>query len=155
MKMIKELSILCGIEACAIISDENHHEAEVWPSPTEVVNVLSRFKNLSEHEQGKRMLDLESYLKQRIEKTQDQYHKLKMENKKKEMAGYIEKYMCTKEFNFGDAHLTNPNDFTDFINEQLKEVKQKLDSMDFQAQEDSIDFDDIDFDPNEFYLATP
>jgi len=153
--MINELSILCGINACAIIFDEKSQEAEVWPSPTGVVSVLSRFWNLPEHAQRKRMLDLESYLKQRIEKAEDQYNKLKVENKKKEMAEYIDKYMCATEFNFDDAHLTNPNDLTDFINKQLKEVYQKLDLMDFQAQEDSIDFDDIDFDPNEFYLSTP
>lgn len=150
--MIMELSILCGMNACAIIFDEKSHEAEVWPSPTGVVSVLSRFSNLSKHAKRKRMLDLESFLKQQIKKAQDQYNKLKVENKKKEMAEYINKYMCATEFNFDDAHLTNPIDLTDFINNQLKEIKQRLDSMDFQAPEDSMDFDDIDFDPNEFLL---
>ncbi|KAK7401129.1 hypothetical protein VNO78_12445 [Psophocarpus tetragonolobus] len=52
IKKIDEISILCGIETCAIIYTPNNPWPEVWPSDWGVQSVLSRFRTVSELEQG-------------------------------------------------------------------------------------------------------
>jgi hypothetical protein len=54
MKKVNEISILCGIEACAIIYDQNNPQAEVWPSDAGVKGVLARFRSLPEFERSKK-----------------------------------------------------------------------------------------------------
>ncbi|CAJ2670611.1 unnamed protein product [Trifolium pratense] len=85
IKKFDEISTLCGIEACAIIFSQNDPLPEVWPSPLGVQEVLSRFRSLSKMEQSKMMLNQESFLKQKIQKGQEQLKKQRNENKRNEM----------------------------------------------------------------------
>ncbi|PNX96809.1 agamous-like mads-box protein agl80-like [Trifolium pratense] len=85
IKKFDEISTLCGIEACAIIFSQNDPLPEVWPSPLGVQEVLSRFRSLSKMEQSKKMLNQESFLKQKIQKGQEQLKKQRNENKRNEM----------------------------------------------------------------------
>ncbi|KAJ4823856.1 Agamous-like MADS-box protein agl80, partial [Turnera subulata] len=72
IKKVSELSTLCGIEACAIIYSPYETQPEVWPSPVGVQRVLSQFRQMPEMEQSKKMVNQESFLRQRIAKAGEQ-----------------------------------------------------------------------------------
>ncbi|RVW55975.1 Agamous-like MADS-box protein AGL80 [Vitis vinifera] len=72
MKKAKELSILCGVEACAIVYSPYDPQPEVWPSPMEVVRVIGEFECRPENDQTKKRLNQENYIRQRVAKAKEQ-----------------------------------------------------------------------------------
>ncbi|XVE69369.1 hypothetical protein DITRI_Ditri09bG0146700 [Diplodiscus trichospermus] len=86
MKMASELSTLCGVEACTVIYSPYESQPAVWPSPEAAQQVLSKFKDLSDKDDSKtKMLDQESYLKERILKAHIQLTKQCIENREAEL----------------------------------------------------------------------
>ncbi|XP_013619870.1 PREDICTED: agamous-like MADS-box protein AGL80 [Brassica oleracea var. oleracea] len=75
MKKLNELSTLCGINACAIIYSPYDSNPEVWPSNSGVQRIISEFRTLPEMDQNKKMVDQETFLKQRIAKASDNLKK--------------------------------------------------------------------------------
>ncbi|KAF5203700.1 Agamous-like mads-box protein agl80 [Thalictrum thalictroides] len=86
LKKVRELSILCGVEACAIIMNgPNDPNPAIWPSPQEAQGVINRFKSMPSMEKSKRMIIQEDYLKQRIKKMEELVKEQQFENRKLEM----------------------------------------------------------------------
>ncbi|XP_004500457.1 agamous-like MADS-box protein AGL80 [Cicer arietinum] len=138
LKKIGELCVLCGIEACTIIYGENEQEAEVWPSTPGTRRVLARFMSLPELERRKNMLDLEGFLTKSIAKTQEACRKQMEENKKKEMSILISQFIHTGEYNLGaNANLKDLNDLTELIDNNLKDVEQRIASMDLEVEQET------------------
>ncbi|GAU12589.1 hypothetical protein TSUD_131990 [Trifolium subterraneum] len=132
MKKVDEISTLCGIEACVIIFSQNDHQPEVWPSPWGVQKVLSRFRGLSEMEQNKKMLNQESFLKQRIQKAQEQLKKQMNENRKKEMTYLM--FQCLNAAQIIDnVGMNDLKDLSWMIDQNLKQIERRIDET--QAEE--------------------
>ncbi|XP_030511640.2 agamous-like MADS-box protein AGL80 [Rhodamnia argentea] len=85
MKKVSELSTLCGIEACAIIYSRYQAEPEVWPSTLGTRRAIARFKNMSEMDQAKRMVNQQGFIRQRIVKAEEQLKKQLRENREMEI----------------------------------------------------------------------
>ncbi|KAK4492921.1 hypothetical protein RD792_000248 [Penstemon davidsonii] len=111
IKKVTELSILCNVDACAIIYSPFESQPEVWPSPEGTTAMLSRFMSLPEMEQTRKMANQESFTLQRIEKVKDQLRRLQNENKRKEVENFM--YKCiggmkkVEEFDISDAVIMN------------------------------------------------
>jgi len=129
MKKIHEISTLCGIEAGAIIYEQNNPQVHVWPSDSGFRSVLSRFKSLPGLEQSKKMVDQEVFLRQSIGKVNEQLKKQRQETRKKEMTNIIHHFIHTTEFNGHVMSKDDLNDFSSFIDENLREVDQKMKEM--------------------------
>ncbi|PQM37957.1 agamous-like MADS-box protein AGL80 isoform X1 [Prunus yedoensis var. nudiflora] len=86
MKKANELSTLCDIQACVIIYSQYESHPEVWPSPLGVQHIVSQFRSLPEMDQSKKMVNQETFLRQRIVKAKEQLKKLRKENREKEMS---------------------------------------------------------------------
>ncbi|XVE63181.1 hypothetical protein DITRI_Ditri06bG0179600 [Diplodiscus trichospermus] len=127
MKKVSELSTLCGIEACAIIDSPYESQPEVWPSPAGVQRVLSKFKNLSEMEQSKKMVNQESFLRQRISKAYEQLKKQCRENREKELTQAMFQYLTGKGLN--NLNMMDLNDLSWFIEKNLKDIIQRVDTL--------------------------
>ncbi|KAK7305526.1 hypothetical protein VNO77_43432 [Canavalia gladiata] len=125
IKKITEISTLCGIEACAIIYSPNDPQPEVWPNEWGVHNVLSKFKRVPELEQSKKMLNQESFLRQRIIKCQEQLKKQMNENRKKEMTHLMLQYLTVGKI-FNNPSLIDLNDLSCLIDQNLKEIERKM-----------------------------
>ncbi|CAL5202660.1 unnamed protein product [Lathyrus oleraceus] len=126
IKKIDEISTLCGIEACAIIFGESEPQPEVWPSPMGVQKVLSRFKRLPEMEQSKKMLNQESFMKQRIQKAQEHLNKQKIDNKRKEMTHLMFQCLNAGQI-FESVNMSDLNDLSWLIDLNLKQIERKID----------------------------
>lgn len=84
MKKASELATLCDVDACVVAYGEGESQPEVWPSVAEAARVLARFKAMPELDQCKKMMDMEGFLKQRIDKLREQLHKAQRENRERE-----------------------------------------------------------------------
>ncbi|KAI3444877.1 hypothetical protein Pfo_001542 [Paulownia fortunei] len=89
IKKVSELSTLCGVEACAIIYSQYDPEPEVWPSRLGAQAVLARFRKMSEMDQTRKMVNQESFTRQRIKKAEDQLRRAQKENKRREMENFM------------------------------------------------------------------
>ncbi|XP_038891311.1 agamous-like MADS-box protein AGL80 [Benincasa hispida] len=128
MKKISELSILCGIEACAIIFSPYDSQPELWPSPIGVQRVLSQFKRMPEMEQSKKMVNQETFLRQRIAKANEQLKKLRKDNREKEITRLM--FQCltaTKELHGINMH--DLNDLGWLVDQNLKEIATRIESL--------------------------
>ncbi|CAL9219772.1 unnamed protein product [Arabidopsis halleri] len=121
VKKIHELSVLCGIEACAVIYSPFNSNPEVWPSNPEVKNVVAKFEMLTKLEQEKKMVSHESFIRQNISKT--------IENNKKKMKDNAERTMKEAMFQLLSGKgeklkLTDINreDLCKYIDQYLKEL---------------------------------
>ncbi|XP_004500453.1 agamous-like MADS-box protein AGL80 [Cicer arietinum] len=132
MKKIKELTTLCGIDACAIVYSDFNSQPEVWPSPWEIERIITKFKAYSEYEQGKKMLDQESFLMQRIVKSKEQLTKVEKNNSEMEQSLIL--FQCLIRENF--IYTLNTvvlNDLACVINEKLKGISLREDELDKNA----------------------
>ncbi|RYR79452.1 hypothetical protein Ahy_A01g004267 [Arachis hypogaea] len=132
IKKVDEISTLCGVDACAIIYTSDDPRPEVWPSPSEVNRVISRFKEMPELEQSKKMMSQESFLRQRIQKGQDQLKKLKNENRKKEMNNLMFQSLAGYQ-SLDNATMIDLNDLAWIIDQNIKEVDKQISKL--QGQE--------------------
>ncbi|GAU18649.1 hypothetical protein TSUD_124820 [Trifolium subterraneum] len=135
MKKLKEICTLCGIEGCAIIYDNNNPEAVVWPSDLGVRSVLSRFGNYPVLERSRHVMDQSDFLRESIRKAYEKLKKQKEENRKKEMTNIMYYYIQTNEFNGSVLTKYDLDDFSSFVNENLKEIDRKMKGMQIEAQE--------------------
>ncbi|KAF5469888.1 hypothetical protein F2P56_010447 [Juglans regia] len=85
LKKMSELSTLCAVQTCAIIYSPYDPEPEVWPSPLGAQSVIARFKSMSKAEQSRKMVNQESFLGQRITKSEELLMKQHIENRESEM----------------------------------------------------------------------
>ena len=84
MKKASELATLCDVEACVVVYGEGEPQPEVWPDVPKAAQVLARFKAMPELDQCKKMMDMEGFLNQRIDKLKEQLHKARRENRERE-----------------------------------------------------------------------
>ncbi|CAA2957275.1 agamous-like MADS-box AGL80 [Olea europaea subsp. europaea] len=84
LKKVQELSILCGVDACAMIYSPYEAEPFVWPSPLETQQIISRFQALPEAEKTRKMFDQVSSIDQRIRKSRVRIQKLQRDNRIKD-----------------------------------------------------------------------
>ncbi|TXG48943.1 hypothetical protein EZV62_024818 [Acer yangbiense] len=64
-------------------------QPDVWPSHHRVQRIMSQFKRMPEMEQSKRMVDQDSFLRQRITKSNDQLIKQMKDNREQEMTALM------------------------------------------------------------------
>ncbi|KAK1571650.1 hypothetical protein Q3G72_020733 [Acer saccharum] len=89
LKKVSELNTLCGIDACAIVYSPYENQPDVWPSHHGVQRIVSQLKRMPEMEQSKRMVDQDSFLRQRITKSNDQLIKQMKDNREQEMTALM------------------------------------------------------------------
>lgn len=80
-KKAMELSTLCQVDVCAVVSEAPHdRNPDMWPPREEAMQILSRFGGMSEADKSKKMVDRFGYLSQQMEKLQLQLRKVQSEN---------------------------------------------------------------------------
>jgi len=84
MKKASELATLCDVDACVVVYGEGEAQPEVWPDVARAARVLARFRAMPELDQCKKMMDMEGFLGQLIDKHREQLHKARRENRERE-----------------------------------------------------------------------
>ncbi|GAV63873.1 SRF-TF domain-containing protein [Cephalotus follicularis] len=132
LKKVSELTILCGIHAFVMVYSPDDNEPAVWPSPPEVQQLLARYQSMPEIERSKKMVNQESYLKERIGKEHEQLKKLHRKNKEVEMLHLM------RQINQGKAldefHISELQGLLWLVEEKRKEIRKRIDYF----QQDSL-----------------
>ncbi len=132
LKKVSELTTLCDIEACAIIYSPYDAQPEVWASPHGVQHALARFKNMPEMEQSKKMMNQESFLRQRITKSNEQLKKQRKDNREKEMTEVMFQSLTGK--GLQNFNMMDLNDLGWVIDQNLKDIYMKIDQLNQEAK---------------------
>ncbi|KAK7301473.1 hypothetical protein RJT34_12338 [Clitoria ternatea] len=125
MKKVQEISILCGIDACAIIYGPNDLEPNIWPSVEGVQEVLIKFMEHPESEKWKNMHNQETFLREKIVKTQKHLKKLKKENNIKEMALHMFQ-CCNTGKVFDNVTIVDTKDLLCLIDQYMKDIERNI-----------------------------
>ncbi|XP_058782072.1 agamous-like MADS-box protein AGL80 [Vicia villosa] len=130
LKKVDEISTLCGIEACAIIYGPYDPQPEIWPSPSGVEKVLSKFKTAPEFDQSRRMVDQDSFLKQRISKAEKQLKRQWADNKEIETTMLM--FQCLNAGNVVQNNMSmgDLNELSHMINHNLRKIGRRIESVD-------------------------
>ncbi|KAK4476770.1 hypothetical protein RD792_015930 [Penstemon davidsonii] len=127
MKKITELSTLCGVDACAVVYSPYQPHPDVWPpDPRAAQHVVTQFKRMPEMEQSKKMMNQESFIRQRITKAAEQLKKVQRENREKEMTELMYKCLMGRGGVQG-LGVGELNDMGWLIDERLKEISKRID----------------------------
>ncbi|XP_004308515.1 PREDICTED: agamous-like MADS-box protein AGL80 [Fragaria vesca subsp. vesca] len=129
MKKLRELTTLCGIDACAVIYSPFDSQPEVWPSPFGVKHVLEKFKNMSLIEKSQKMLNQESFLRELISKKQIQLKKLRKENKEKQMRRVMFESLTLGVPQFQHLNLMDMGVLQQLIYQKLDEIDGKTKNL--------------------------
>ncbi|PQQ07747.1 hypothetical protein Pyn_30580 [Prunus yedoensis var. nudiflora] len=124
MKKVSELNNLCDVPACAIIYSLYDTQHEIWPSFLQVQRVLKKFKTMPEMEQSRKMVNQENFLRQRIEKANEQPKKQRKENREKEMTRVLFQSLTGKSLH--SLNMVSLNDLGWLIDQSLKEIQFKI-----------------------------
>ncbi|KAL0425492.1 UNVERIFIED_CONTAM: Agamous-like MADS-box protein [Sesamum radiatum] len=128
IKKVSELSTLCGVDACAIIYSQYDQEPEVWPSPLGAQAVLARFRKLSEMDQTRKMVNQESFTRQRIKKAEDQLRRVQKENKRKELENFM--FQCLAGMaTLEDFNLRDAAEMGWVVNQTLREINSRMETL--------------------------
>ncbi|GAU21574.1 hypothetical protein TSUD_35370 [Trifolium subterraneum] len=124
IKKVSELTILCGIPACAIISNPFDSKTEVWPDLAGAKQIIERYQNSSVID-GAKNVNQESFLLQRITKAREHLKKQKQDNREKEMTIRMIEYMKNKQLP-DDLSVPDLKEFDKLIEKNLKEIENKI-----------------------------
>ncbi|KAA8520361.1 hypothetical protein F0562_014617 [Nyssa sinensis] len=127
MKKVNELTTLCGVDACAIVFSPFDPEPDVWPSPLGVQRVLARFRKMPEVEQSRKMVNQESYIKQRIMKAEEQLRRQQKDNRIKEMTQVM--YQCLNGEGPQNLNLVDLNHLGWLINQNINEMGRRMEAL--------------------------
>ncbi|KAG6531813.1 agamous-like MADS-box protein AGL80 [Zingiber officinale] len=124
MKKVRELSILCGVEACMVVYDpqEPHHPA-AWPSNGEAMRMLTRFKSLSDIERSRKMTNQETYLKSRVNKLAEQFRRLQRQNRETQMTALLFEGLRGRPLY--DLSIEDASALALMVDNKLQEVREK------------------------------
>ena len=127
IKKVSELTILCGIPACAIISSPFDSKAEVWPDLEEAKQVIERYQNSSVKDETKNV-NQESFLLQRITKAREHLQKQRHDNREKELNVLMIGYMKNKKLP-DSLSVSDLKEFDKLIEKNMKEIDNKIDAL--------------------------
>ncbi|XP_058762979.1 agamous-like MADS-box protein AGL80 [Vicia villosa] len=130
VKKVDEISTLCGIDACSIIYGPYDPQPEIWPSPSGVEKVLLKFKTAPEFEQSRRMVNQESFLRQRISKGEKQLQNLWRDNRENETTMLMFQCLNAGKVVQKDVSMAGLNDLAWMIDQNLKKIGRRLESSD-------------------------
>ncbi|XP_058783837.1 agamous-like MADS-box protein AGL80 [Vicia villosa] len=130
LKKVEELSTLCGIDACAIVYGPYDPQPEIWPSTSGVEKVLLKFKTAPEFDQSRRMVDQESFLKQRIGKAEKQLKRQWADNKETETTMLMFQCLNAGNVEQNDMSMDVLNDLSCMIDHNLRKIGRRIESGD-------------------------
>ena len=136
MKKVRELSTLCGVDACLITYSPYQPVPEVWPSPTVVEQVVASFRNLPKNDRIKKVLNQEIFIWQRILKARVEAMKQLMKNRKREIENL--RTQCLGGRLLEGLESKDVLDLTWAIDNQLEAVKKRIENLSLDVTVDAL-----------------
>ncbi|CAA7015302.1 unnamed protein product [Microthlaspi erraticum] len=128
LKKAHELATLCDVPIGIVIGSPYDSTPEVWPTRESMDKVLSQWKAMSAMDKSKKMMNQESFLRQRINKATESRRKLCKENRELEMKEVM--FDCLKG-NTSPSRVDprNLRDLGGIIEQHLKDINRRIDIL--------------------------
>ncbi|KAK7278066.1 hypothetical protein RJT34_23089 [Clitoria ternatea] len=127
IKKVNELTILCGIQACALIASPFDSKIEVWPDSEGTRHIIERYQSTSIIDRSKNVSQ-ESFIVHRVAKAQDQVKKKHRENREKEVTltifQYLKSGIIPQQLNFEEL-----KDLERLIEKNIKQVESRIEEL--------------------------
>ncbi|CAJ2655114.1 agamous-like mads-box protein agl80-like [Trifolium pratense] len=125
IKKVRELTVLCDVPGCIIISNPfNPDETAVFPDREGAMQVIERYRNTAMKDESKNV-NQQSFLLQRITKGREKLERLRHDNHEKEtgirMLDCIQNNKLPDNLSIPDLH-----DLDKIVEKNLKEIENKL-----------------------------
>ncbi|XP_042027306.1 agamous-like MADS-box protein AGL80 [Salvia splendens] len=128
IKKVSKLSTLCGVQACVIIYSPYDTVPVVWPSPLDAQSILARFRKLSIMDQSRKMVNQESFTRQRIKKATEQLRRLQKDNTCRELEAFM--FRCILgQASLDDLQIHDVSEMSFVISQTLRDIKARMDAM--------------------------
>lgn len=124
MKKAEELSILCGVDTCAIIFSPYDPEPEVWPSHLEAQRIIAKLRNLSPLAQNRKMVNQKDFVRNQLGRVNDQMLKLRKEVRVKELTDIM--YECLNGMGFEYFNLSDLNEMNGVLSQSIKDIDSRM-----------------------------
>ncbi|ESQ32186.1 hypothetical protein EUTSA_v10004893mg [Eutrema salsugineum] len=128
LKKAYELATLCDVPIAVMIDSPYDLSPEMWPSREAVEHVVSEWNKLSVMEKTKKMVNQETFLQQRIFKSNESWKKMWKENKELEMKEVMFDCLSGKT----SVTRTKKSDLRDFncvIEQYLKDLNRRVEIL--------------------------
>ncbi|KAL6964885.1 hypothetical protein U1Q18_035938 [Sarracenia purpurea var. burkii] len=127
MKKAHELSTLCDVEVCVIIFSTSDAEPEVWPSHLGAQRVIAKFRRMPELEQSKKMVNQETFARERLAKSEEQLRKQQKDNRHKEVADLM--YRCLIGVGLEYLSMIDLRDLGWLLNQNTRDAGRRIESL--------------------------
>ncbi|KAI3417770.1 uncharacterized protein J3R85_014224 [Psidium guajava] len=126
MKKVSELSILCGVEACAVVLSPDENEPAFWPeSRADVERILTRYLSIPEIERSRKMVTQEIYIGERISKFAEQHKRLTRKNNALENHHLMQQlYLYNK--TMSELASTEMQGLHSYLEEKVAEIQRRI-----------------------------
>ncbi|KFK26432.1 hypothetical protein AALP_AA8G247400 [Arabis alpina] len=136
LKKAEELAILCDVPICMRIDSPYDPNPEVWPSEEKMSKIVSDWKMLSVMDKTKKMVNLETFLQQRITKEIESWRKLRKENREREMKEVM--FDCIKgKTSVSQIAKTDLPDLACVIDQCLKDLNHRIEVLNKNGESSS------------------
>ncbi|XP_039138912.1 agamous-like MADS-box protein AGL80 [Dioscorea cayenensis subsp. rotundata] len=130
MKKVRELSVLCDVKVCALVYAPNESQpVDVWPSEPEAMRLVQRFKSIPEMEKSKKMMNQESFLRQRITKLQEQLQKQEKDNREMETSVFLYRALGAGGSVLQCMNVQDVTSLAWLVEMKIKAVQERLDLL--------------------------
>ncbi|XP_010256511.1 PREDICTED: agamous-like MADS-box protein AGL80 [Nelumbo nucifera] len=126
-KKVQELGSLCGVSACAIIYGPYDTKPDVWPSPQDACQVLSRFHTMPDMEKRRRMMNQEEFLRQSIHRLKRMLERKKKKNRVNEMTLLMNQSLAGKDLQ--SMSVEDLNDMARLVDEKMKLIDERIQQL--------------------------
>ena len=86
---MEHVTILCGIEACAVVFGPGDTKPSIWPSPAVAEDLITKFESMSLDVQSKNKTDQLTFLEDKGKKLEASLDKINKENEETLMGAYL------------------------------------------------------------------
>ncbi|KAJ3707980.1 hypothetical protein LUZ61_011685 [Rhynchospora tenuis] len=132
LKKVQEISVLCGVDACAIIYSPGEAVPQVWPQNLDAARILTDFNNLTELERTRKMTNHLAFMQARCATLRDKVVKKENDNTKLEAQAIL-----YEGFSGSDFAELSPNELLATVNtvdNLISNVVERMKALSAQAQ---------------------
>ncbi|KAI0529483.1 hypothetical protein KFK09_002033 [Dendrobium nobile] len=134
LKKVNELSILCGVSACAVVYSPQTEQPEVFPSVEEAKKILTDLANMPEIDKNKKMVNQRSFLEQRLVKLSQQVRRLEHENKELSTAVCLRQWLAGRSVD--SLSKEEADDMLDLVDRRSKALQVRMHQLPTIMMED-------------------
>ncbi|ESQ34536.1 hypothetical protein EUTSA_v10008961mg [Eutrema salsugineum] len=128
LKKLKELTILCGLRACAIIYSDYKEGPELWPNHKEVRVLLNRLSALPVEKQTKYMMDQKDLMNRMIQDAEKKLEKEQMHSRAMEL-GMIASFKDMRDADYSEELVKA----ADVVEKRINVIRERIKAVESGA----------------------